>query len=898
MAQEFAQHTAQLEQYAKVSPLLANDPKTAAEYVKNIKAQTQLPDLYVDVQSLHQSGQDDLIAGASPELAERYQQALLKGESMKVSPEELLTVLAPRDTNNALAEVVHPEGMPSLVEAQSLEQTAAQETSERLAQTLEGVTGDFATSSANVGKQVETMLNEAYGENTDVKDGGMSKSARQIMTTYLQTLFSTVAKDLGVLPEQMFAEYGPKSVLTPADATRTADGKLQVTSDRAKQLFTKSTNSSYAMTIGDRLQNQFAKPSKSVSEQELSASIRQGHNGPKRSLRDFIRKTLSTIGEAVPENERISKGDFERRLKNEKLGYIHISPRSARELALYADEMKALVYLEDVLKSGDFSGWKPNTKTDKKPNVVGYGVLSKLARIDGRVCRIDATIEKYKDGKLFYYLRMKKLPSKVASSSFKQGDQHSRFAHLALSLENPIGGLNSNSTLSVSYVQGTIGEWFPDVRAIATWTGANRSTFLHETGHMFLDMRTRIAVKLKAKKDSGVELTKGEQHLLDSLEATMKWLGTDLDSFSKMSVDQQRPMHEKFARTYEAYIMEGNAPSSALTKIFRSFSAWLRGVYRLVSNIPEAEINPEVRELFDTLLVSSSEVETARLRRAQFERYNDPQVAAIAQEMGEDFAGLVQESSETAVDDLQQRLQKASRRIAKMRQGKVEELTDEAQRIYNEIVDRIWQEVMASPEYRAYVALTEGINGIKPKLAKKDLESVEPKLTSAQIKMLEDAEMVGTNPRGVSAKMVAEKYGYDSVNALVFALLKLGDPTQHVFDLATTEMLEQHAELASPESIEQAADAAIFNDARLRILSIEAMAFNRALGKKGEVLTQIKEQLHRIGLSRRRIPSLFNCMEGVMPGYGRFFKYITRKFDECGNRETALKNEITCWANS
>ncbi len=85
--------------------------------------------------------------------------------------------------------------------------------------------------------------------------------------------------------------------------------------------------------------------------------------------------------------------------------------------------------------------------------------------------------------------------------------------------------------------QDSIGDWFPDVRAIATWTGANRSTFLHETGHMFLDMRTRIAVKLKVKKDSGVELTKDEQHLLNSLEATMKWLGTDLDSFSKMSVD-------------------------------------------------------------------------------------------------------------------------------------------------------------------------------------------------------------------------------------------------------------------------------------------------------------------------------------------------------------------------
>ena len=1115
---EFAQRTVQLEQYAKVSPLLANDPKTAAEYVKNIKAQTQLPDLYVDVQSLHQSGQDDLISGASPELAERYQQALLKGESMKVSPEELLTVLAPRDTNNALAEVVHPEGMPSLVEAQSLEQTAAQETSERLAQTLEGVTGDFATSSANVGKQVETMLNEAYGENTDVKTGGMSKSARQIMTTYLQTLFSTVAKDLGVLPEQVFAEYGPKSVLTPADATRTADGKLQVTSDRAKQLFTGKQTDALHMTS-------------KVFEGDLASFMLNA----KDSERFVVRTPLSSVTANLLGQLGIPADDVEVQITSDRLAHPYNSGHNLTP----QDWLDAL----NMPAEAETAGVAKGTAKRGNETTIFFRKANESGRILESIYRVSYN-ENRKDAKTrlsfvtTYYLDDRTPKPDVTTAREVAGQMREALRRMRDSMPNraydaaqkrAVGFGSISDTVSRStknnqgFPQGTIGDWFPDVRAIATWTGANRSTFLHETGHMFLDMRTKIAVKLKAKKDSGVELTKGEQHLLDSLEATVKWLGTDLDSFSKMSVDQQRPMHEKFARTYEAYVMEGNAPSSALTKIFRSFSAWLRGVYRLVSNIPEAEINPEVRELFDTLLVSSSEVETARLRRAQFERYNDPQVAAIAQEMGEDFASLVQESSETAVDDLQQRLQKASRRIAKMRQGKVEELTDEAQRIYNEIVDRIWQEVMASPEYRAYVALTEGINGIKPKLTKKDLESVEPKLTSAQIKMLEDAEMVGTNPRGVSAKMVAEKYGYDSVNALVFALLKLGDPTQHVFDLATTEMLEQHTELASPESIEQAADAAIFNDARLRILSIEAMAFNRALGKKGDVLTQIregaktavgqirladmskeharhateaarnareseaarskgdiknaaaakirelyqaalvrvitvrrreigqalkffkkfkgvttlktcdtqylmaiqhvldkvgiakfpdaganqrqslaaflndlntaasledaevkgidvdsefvakidsgeltfdrmtsdqfevleglvhelytlgrnvasievegqrvaleearadlaegieehaskrgkkpldnyektgrltqiKEQLHRIGLSHRRIPSLFNCMEGVMPGYGRFFKYITRKFDECGNRETALKNEIT-----
>lgn len=1100
LAVQFAQGTARLTQFAKVSSLLANDPKTASEYIKNINAQQKTPDLYVDTQSLHQNGQDELITGASPELAERYNQALSKGESMKISAEELLTVLAPRDTHNTLAEVVHPEGLPSLVEARSLEQEAASEASTRLSQTLEQATGEFAESSKAVGKQVEAMLNEAYGENTDVKEGGMSGASRQLITTYLQTMFTTIAKDLGVLPHQVFEEYGPKLVLTPADATRTADGKLQVTSDRARQLFSKGAKSSYAfgMPVPEEfgpVLTQFAgKPKEALAE------LRKRKTGAATGVYTFQGKPVGICYGKVGDAKKGYQGGY---------GLAHMDAKHPG----VADKLQEILDASVVDK--EFPGNRLQLWDGKHSTAVS---LSWAGTQNAGMWVITAFINSDRVAK------EKTLASGTTITTTREAMPASGELSPAQESTDTLADANESFQKDInSLSQGTIGEWFPDVRAIATWTGANRSTFLHETGHMFLDMRTRIAVKLKAKKDSGVELTKGEQHLLDSTEAALKWLGTDVDSFSKMDIDAQRPYQEKFARTYEAYLMEGNAPSKGLTKLFRSFSGWLRGVYRVITNIPGAEISPEVRELFDTLLVSSSEVETARLRRAQFERYNDPQVAAIAQEMGEDFAGLVQESSETAVDDLQQRLQKASRRIAKMRQGKVEELTDEAQRIYNEIVDRIWQEVMASSEYRAYVALTEGINGIKPKLTKKDLESVEPKLTSAQIKMLEDAEMVGTNPRGVSAKMVAEKYGYDSVNALVFALLKLGDPTQHVFDLATTEMLEQHAELASPESIEQAADAAIFNDARLRILSIEAMAFNRALGKKGDVLTQIregaktavgqirladmskeharhateaarnareseaarskgdiknaaaakirelyqaalvrvitvrrreigqalkffkkfkgvttlktcdtqylmaiqhvldkvgiakfpdsganqrqslaaflddlntaasledaevkgididsdfvakidageltldrmtsdqfevlnelvhelytlgrnvasievegqrvaleearadlaegiedhaskrgkkpldnyektgrltqiKEQLHRIGLSHRRIPSLFNCMEGVMPGYGRFFKYITRKFDECGNRETALKNEIT-----
>lgn len=1112
LAVQFAQGTARLTQFAKVSSLLANDPKTASEYIKNINAQQKTPDLYVDTQSLHQNGQDELITGASPELAERYNQALSKGESMKISAEELLTVLAPRDTNNTLAEVVHPEGLPSLVEARSLEQEAAIEASTRLSQTLEQATGEFAESSKAVGKQVETMLNEAYGENTDVKEGGMSGASRQLITTYLQTMFTTIAKDLGVLPHQVFEEYGPKLVLTPADATHTADGKLQVTSDRAKQLFTGKQTDALHMTS-------------KVFEGDLASFMLNAKDSERFVVRTPLSSaTANLLGQlGIPADDVEIQITSDRRAHPYNSGHALSADNWLDALNLPAEATSAKV--EKTFKDGQAISLQ-KVGSDGKPLEAIYVVTHNPNRKDAKT-RLNF-VTAYPTGEK---------PSKpdvatareVARSDFKSRHMRDSMPERAYdaSQKRAVGFDSVSETVSRStknnqgFSQGTIGEWFPDVRAIATWTGANRSTFLHETGHMFLDMRTRIAVKLKVKKDSGVELTKGEQHLLDSLEVTMKWLGTDVDSFSKMDIDAQRPYQEKFVRTYEAYLMEGNAPSKGLTKLFRSFSGWLRGVYRVITNIPGAEISPEVRELFDSLFVASTEVEAARLRRAQFERYNDPQLAAIAQEIGEDFADLQEESVDKAVEEMHSRLQKASQRIAKMRKGQIADLTDEAQRVYNEIYDRIWEDVMKSPEYQAHVALTSGVNGIKPKLTMRDLNSVEPKLTEAQIKMLEDMDMVGSNPKGVNAQMVAEKNGFDSLSTMVFALLHLGDPVEHVRDLTTTEMLEKHAELASPESIEQSADAAIFNDARLRILHIEAMTLSRALGKKGDLYTELRKGaktaigqirvakladegtrhaaesarngreserarnagdiktaaaakvrelyqglmrrlievrlaeirramkffarfkgvktlklcdtkylmaiqhildkvgiapfpaagvnqrqslasflgeiqgialkedegvstidadpdfvtkidsgelklenmtsdqfdvleglirqiyahgkawasievegklvaleeaqqdlangilehaqkrgkkplenveksddatsnlLKRIGLAHRRIPSLFNCMEGVMPGYGRFFKYIVRRFDECGNREAVLKNEIS-----
>ena len=415
---------------------------------------------------------------------------------------------------------------------------------------FQGTTQDFVTSSANVGKQIETMLGEAYGENMDVKDGGMSKSERQIMTTYLQTLFTTTAKDLGVLPEQAFAEYGPKSVLTPADATRTAEGKLQVTSDRAKQLFSGKQTDALHMTS-------------KVFEGDFASFMLNA----KDSERFVVRTPLSQATADLLSHLGIPADDVEIQITSDRLAHPYNSGHNLTP----QDWLDALNMPAEAEKAGIAKGTaKTSNETTvffRKANEAGH-ILESIYRVSYNENRKDAKTRL--SFVTAYYLDDRTSKPDVATAREVAGQMREALRRMRDSMPNraydaaqkrAVGFGSISETVSRStkskqgFPQGTIGEWFPDIRAIATWTGANRSTFLHETGHMFLDMRTKIAVKLKAKKDSGVELTKGEKHLLDSTESAMKWLGTDLESFSKMDVDKQRPMHEKFANSYVNFLL-------------------------------------------------------------------------------------------------------------------------------------------------------------------------------------------------------------------------------------------------------------------------------------------------------------------------------------------------------
>jgi hypothetical protein len=119
---------------------------------------------------------------------------------------------------------------------------------------------------------------------------------------------------------------------------------------------------------------------------------------------------------------------------------------------------------------------------------------------------------------------------------------------------------------------------------------ANLSTFLHESGHAFLEFMRKDA-------ESGHEQSKADWEIIN------KYLRAD------GQLDERHL--ELWARSFEAYLREGRAPSPGLVEAFRSFAAWLKYVYKNLTGLG-VELTDEVRGVMDRMLATDEEIDRSR----------------------------------------------------------------------------------------------------------------------------------------------------------------------------------------------------------------------------------------------------------------------------------------------
>ena len=243
-----------------------------------------------------------------------------------------------------------------------------------------------------------------------------------------------------------------------------------------------------------------------------------------------------------------------------------------------------------------------------------------------------------------------------------------------------------------------LGTFDPDQFIITLKQGANLSTFLHETGHFVLEMKVNLATQDGAR-----------QQLKDDVNTLMQWFGTDVGTWQRMTLDEKRQYHEKFARGFEAYLFEGKSPSVELTGAFQRIAEWFKSVYRSLQQFLQAnqvELTPEVRAVMDRLLATDEQIEEAKKRRglmAMFETADEANMSAME---FFDYKALESEITAEAKEKMAKRSLADIKYLRRARDKYVRNFQKEGEEKRREARIEARREIMSQPIYRAWSFLS------------------------------------------------------------------------------------------------------------------------------------------------------------------------------------------------
>lgn len=259
-----------------------------------------------------------------------------------------------------------------------------------------------------------------------------------------------------------------------------------------------------------------------------------------------------------------------------------------------------------------------------------------------------------------------------------------------------------------AFEQTARGSFNPATLSITLLKNADLSTFLHESGHFFLEVQANIASKLQQEADifGRNTLKPGERQILNDTDALLRWFGVEsLAEWYNLDFEEKRAYHEKFARGFEAYLFEGKAPSIELQGLFQRFRAWLVSVYRELKNL-NVELTDEVRGVFDRMLATNEQITLAEQGRSMMPLFTSPEQASMTPEEFAAYQALGVDATAQAIEDLQARGLRDMTWLHNARGRIIKQLQKDAKAQRAEVQIEVRREVMSQPIYRAWQFLT------------------------------------------------------------------------------------------------------------------------------------------------------------------------------------------------
>ena len=339
---------------------------------------------------------------------------------------------------------------------------------------------------------------------------------------------------------------------------------------------------------------------------------------------------------------------------------------------------------------------------------------------------------------------------------------------------------------------------------IKLYENADKSTFLHESGHFFLETMRDIAGQDGVAED-----------IANDYDSLLQFIGAKDGNI-------EREHHEKFARAFEAYLREGKAPSVELEGAFDRFRTWLTRVYRNVMQL-DVTLTKDVRGLMDRMLATEDQITQAR-QRALFEP--SPELAPLLTKA--EFNDYVKRGEMAA--------QKARDTLLKKAIKEQERETAKAWKdARTETRARIAAEVDAEPVYKAQAAASEN------KLSRKAVEDAIGKEGRQKL-----PRGVTVPKGGIDPDIFAEINGFSSAAEMYEKLLNAEPKKSRIERLTDEDMKRVYGDMLSDGRIEDEAARAVNNTLQEQNMAAELRTVSRAAGQEATPIQKAKDAAERI----------------------------------------------------
>jgi hypothetical protein len=382
------------------------------------------------------------------------------------------------------------------------------------------------------------------------------------------------------------------------------------------------------------------------------------------------------------------------------------------------------------------------------------------------------------------------------------------------------------------------------VNLIQIFEKADPTTFLHESGHFWLEQlkADALAVGGGFQQDFKTVADWWASRPLELREEAVRRAKKDKDKDSVAALQQMTEaqvsayarsgelrgegpsrylsvaMHEQFARGAEDYFATARAPSLALGNIFSQLKVWIGSVYRRFAGL-DVKFSPEVTGVVDRMLSSDEEI---TIVEGQYSMAPLLQTAEQAGMTPTQFAAYQKNIAEAGEA-------RRAKQLSKTNQDHKRTLTKWWKDNKDALRPEVGQEVAALPVYRLMYAITE--LGLADGSVLPDGEAVARMDETALVEVLQaEGYSLSDMPKvagktlymegGEAPAIVAAAFGYEDVISMIAELVEVAPYADAVEAVVESKMEEIHGAF---DSMYEAVDS-VHIDKTAQVLAAELQA--------------------------------------------------------------------------